>query len=139
MSAHVGKDAADGRRIVEAFKGENRRRGAGEECDLEIAALGVGDDPLRRVGAAESVVVKELLVGGDLDAEEIAATNGIVRIEERTDFLGLDGTDLRDCKTVEVDSDAGRREDDVAGDGARVGAGSAPWAAFLCEYGGGRS
>lgn len=57
---------------------------------MEVAALGIGDDPLRGLRPAESVFVEETLVGGDLDAEDVAASGRTIRIEERKGLLILE-------------------------------------------------
>lgn len=75
--------------------------------------------------------MKKLFVCGNIDAEEIATTDWVIRIEERADLFGLNRSDLCDGESSEVDVDPSRRESNVASYGARVGAGGSPGAALL--------
>ena len=105
LSADVGEDAAKIGGAIERVDCKDGRRGAGEKGDVEIAALGVGNDPLGVVGAAERVFVQEALVRGDVDAEDVAAAGGVVRIEKSEGFFGFERANLRDGEVREVDGD----------------------------------
>ena len=130
-SANEREDAAEVGCVVECVYGEDGRSGAGEERDLKATALGVGDDPLRGLGPAEGIFVEEALVGGNLDAEDISAASGAVWVKESQSFLSLERTDLSNGEGSEVDADLQRGENDIAGNGACVGAGGAPWSVLL--------
>ena len=130
-SANVREDAAEVCGVVQGVDGEDRGSRAGEKGDVEIATLGVGDNPLRIIGTAERVFVQKALVGGDVHAEDVAATGGVVRIEQGEGFLGFERSDLRDGEIGEIDSDLQGREENVARDRLGVAAGCAPGAGLL--------
>ncbi len=78
---------------------------------------GVGDHPVNIFGAAEAVLVLELLCGRDVQAIE-AAVGGDARVgvEDGADLGGFEGAGARDGGVVEVDGELFVGECDVAGD-----------------------
>jgi len=98
---------------------------------MQIATLGVGDNPLRGFRAAQGVVVEELFVSGNVDSVDVAASCGAVRIEERKDLVSLERPNLGNGKAREVDREFERRKHDIARDGPSIRAGRAPRAVLL--------
>lgn len=136
-SALVGEDAAEAGVVGHGLGGEGGDGGAGEEGELEVAAVGVGDDPVGLFAAAESVVVEEMFGVGDAEAVEVAGSGGRGSgVEEGARLGGLERADLGEGVGGEVDDEFVGREDDVAGDGFGVGALGAPVALVLGADGG---
>lgn len=128
----IGEGAAEAGGVGDGIEGEDRRFGAGEEGDLQIAAGDVGSHPLCVFGAAEGVVVEEAAGRGHGDVIEDSCGPGIdVGIEGGTHFGGLQGARLDEWKDEEVDGEFTVRKGDVAGDGTGGAAGGAPIALVL--------
>ena len=76
-------------------------------------------------------MVEKAFVRGDLDTEDVSAAGGVIGIEKCENFLSFEEADLGDREAGEIDRDLERREENVAGDRARVGAGGTPGARLL--------
>ena len=99
---------------------------------MERAILDTGGNPLGVFRAAESVLVQELLAGGNVDLVEVAGTTGDAGFaEERGDFSRGEWPDLRNGKDVEVDGELLAGDGDVTSDGGGCLADGAPRALIL--------
>ena len=99
---------------------------------MQGAIFDVSCHPLRRVGAAECVVVEELLIAGDAEAIEItAAWNVDVDVECRGRFCLGEFLDFGERVAYETDGEPSIGDRDVSGDFVCVGTGCAPVAFVL--------
>jgi hypothetical protein len=133
VSAGISVGAAEAGGVGQGFGSEGGDAGAGEESELQGASSDPGDGPLGGFGAAEGVLAEKALVGGDVEAVEVAGPGGGGGFcgEEGGGFFGVEFADLGDGVGGEVDGELAGGKVDIAGDAAGGGAEGAPLASLL--------
>jgi hypothetical protein len=126
----IGSAAIGG--VLDGVEGEDGRLASGEKGDLQGVSSGIGNHPLNIFRSAETVLVQELLLGGNVEAIQAAgACRGAVSVEDGTDLGRLECTDPGHGRGGKVDGDLFVGKRDITGNASGgVGCGS-PVAALL--------